>query len=242
MAITFVLIHGGWHDGSCWDQTVSYLEAAGHRAHAPTMAGHGAEGGKAVSIADCVESVATYITERGLDDFVLVGHSISGIIIAKVAELMPERVQRLVFQNAYVLKDGESVYDLLPAPLQQMLDRRRALSPTAEVSLDFDTFQQLFINDADFETAKAAFAQLTPGTINRQYEEVDMKIFNSLDIPASYVHCADDLTMAAADWRWHPDMTGRLRNPRVVEIRGSHEVCFSNPKVLAEALIQAALP
>lgn len=242
MAINFLLIHGGWHDGSCWDRTISHLEAAGHGAHAPTMAGHGAEGGKPVDIADCVESVATYITERSLDNFVLVGHSISGIIISKVAELMPERVRRLVFQNAYVLEDGESVYDLLPAPLQQMLDELRAGSPTAQVSLDFDTFRKLFINDADLETAKSAFSQLTPGTINRQYEKMDMKVFNSLDIPTSYVHCTDDLTMAAADWRWHPDMTGRLRNPRVVEIPGSHEVCFSNPKVLAEALIEAALP
>ena len=94
MAIDFVLIHGGWHDGSCWDQTVSHLEAAGHRAYAPTMAGHGVEGGKAVTIANCVESVAAYITEHDLNDFVLVGHSISGIIISKTAELMPDRVRR----------------------------------------------------------------------------------------------------------------------------------------------------
>jgi pimeloyl-ACP methyl ester carboxylesterase len=123
-----------------------------------------------------------------------------------------------------------------------MLDGLHADSPTAEVSLDFDTFRQIFINDADLATAKAAFSQLTPGTINRQYEKMDMKVFAGLQIPTSYVHCTDDLTMASADWRWHPDMTARLGNPRVIEIPGSHEICFSNPEVLAQALIDAASP
>jgi pimeloyl-ACP methyl ester carboxylesterase len=242
VALKFLLIHGGWHDGSCWDDTAACLEVAGHAVFAPTLAGHGAEGGKAVTIGDCVDSVITYINEHDLDDFVLVGHSISGVVIAKVAEQVPERVQRLIFQNAYVLEDGQSVYDLLPAPLQQMLDRLRKDSPAAQVTIDFDIFQQMFINDADIDTAKAAFEKLCPGTINRQLEKMDMKVFAGLDIPTSYVHCTDDLTMAAADWSWHPDMTGRLNNPRVIEIPGSHEVCFSNPKVLAAALIEAALP
>ncbi len=240
MSTTFVLVHGGWHDGSCWERTIAYLQAAGHRAYAPTLAGHGVAGGEAVTLGNCVASVLNYITERRLDDFVLVGHSIAGIVIAKVAEQCPERVRRLVFQNAYVLRDGESVYDLLPASLQQMLDGLHAASPTAEVSLDFETFRNVFINDADDETAKWAFSQLCPGTINRQYEKVEMKRFHTLDIPISYIHCTDDVTMASADWRWHPDMTGRLRDPRVIEIPGSHEVCFSNPRRLAEALIEAS--
>jgi len=242
MSTTFVLVHGGWHDGSCWERTIAHLQAAGHRAYAPTMAGHGAAGGEAVTLGNCVASVLTYIAEHRLDDFVLVGHSIAGVVIAKVAEQCPERVRCLVFQNAYVLRDGECVYDLLPASLQQMLDGLHATSPTAEVSLDFETFRNVFINDADDETAKWAFSQLSPGTINRQYEKVAMKRFHTLDIPTSYIHCTDDVTMAAADWRWHPDMTARLRDPRVIEIPGSHEVCFSNPKRLADALIQAAAP
>lgn len=242
MSLDFLLVHGGWQDGSCWDGTAAYLTADGHRVHAPTMAGHGDDGGNAVTIADCVASVSDYIHANQLEDFVLVGHSISGIVIAKLAEQMPDRVRRLVFQNAYVLRDGESVYDLLPAAIQRMLAELAQQSPTAKVALDFETFHQMFINDAGLETARAAFSKLCAGTINRQLERVQLKTFFDLPIPASYLHCMDDLTMVEADWSWHPDMSGRLRNPRIVEIPGSHEVCFSNPEVLARGLVEAARP
>ncbi|WP_228013029.1 alpha/beta fold hydrolase [Nostoc edaphicum] len=38
---TFVLVHGSWHDGSAWQAVIDQLEAKGHHAFAPTIAGHG---------------------------------------------------------------------------------------------------------------------------------------------------------------------------------------------------------
>jgi len=188
-----------------------------------------------------VASVADYIVERDLQDFVLVGHSIAGVVIPKVAELIPKRVRRLVFQNAFVLRDGESVYDLMPAPLQKRMRQERGGSGSAEITLDFDTFHQVFINDADEATARSAHARLKPMTALLQFEKIEMETFYELDIPTSFINFTDDVTMQYADWRWHPDMSGRLKNPRVIEKRGSHEVCFSNPRMLAEALIEAAV-
>ncbi|MCW2620092.1 MAG: putative hydrolase or acyltransferase of alpha/beta superfamily, partial [Modestobacter sp.] len=36
---TFVLVHGAWHGGWCWDRVVPLLRAAGHEVHAPTLTG-----------------------------------------------------------------------------------------------------------------------------------------------------------------------------------------------------------
>ena len=38
--LTFVLIHGAWHDGSCWDEVAAHLRNGGHVVHAPTIAGN----------------------------------------------------------------------------------------------------------------------------------------------------------------------------------------------------------
>ncbi|MFD1490412.1 alpha/beta fold hydrolase [Ancylobacter vacuolatus] len=38
---TFVLIHGAWHGGWCWDRVAPLLEVAGHRVAAPTLSGLG---------------------------------------------------------------------------------------------------------------------------------------------------------------------------------------------------------
>ena len=35
----FLLIHGAWHGGWCWDRVVPLLEGAGHKTHAPTLSG-----------------------------------------------------------------------------------------------------------------------------------------------------------------------------------------------------------
>ena len=36
---TFVLIHGAWHGGWCWERVAPLLRAAGHAVHTPTLTG-----------------------------------------------------------------------------------------------------------------------------------------------------------------------------------------------------------
>lgn len=111
---TFVLVHGSWHDGSAWEPVIRHLEGKGHRAFAPTMAGHGKGADKRVTHARCTQSIVDFIVSRNLTDVVLVGHSFGGTIIAKVAEAIPDRLRRLVFWNAFVLRDGHCLNDEVP--------------------------------------------------------------------------------------------------------------------------------
>jgi pimeloyl-ACP methyl ester carboxylesterase len=38
---TYLLVHGAWHSGECWNRVAAPLTAAGHRVFAPTLTGHG---------------------------------------------------------------------------------------------------------------------------------------------------------------------------------------------------------
>ena len=111
---TYVLVHGACHDGSAFDRVVERLRQQGHTAYAPTVAGHGKDVDKRVTHAESTQSVLDFITSRELTDFVLLGHSYGGTIIAKVAEAIPERVRRLVFFSALVPNDGETILELFP--------------------------------------------------------------------------------------------------------------------------------
>ena len=105
MGETFVLIHGTWHGGWAWDAVVRELSGKGHRAHAPTLAGHGpGVARQGITHQDCVASVVAYIDQQGLGDVILVGHSFGGTVVQKVAELLPGRIRRTVFLDALVLK------------------------------------------------------------------------------------------------------------------------------------------
>jgi len=119
----FVLVHGAWHDGSAWDAVICRLEGKGHKAFAPTVAGHGKGARKVdrfavtrinVTHPDCTRSLVESITGNSLSDIIFVGHSFGGMLISKVAEAVPERIRRVVFQNAFVLRDGMSLLDEVP--------------------------------------------------------------------------------------------------------------------------------
>lgn len=235
----FVLVHGAWHDGSAWDQTVRHLEGKGHKAFAPTMAGHGKSAPRNVNHAQCTDSIVQWIVDRGLSDFVLVGHSFGGTVVCKVAEKVPQKTRRLVFLNAFVLKDGDSLVDEVPPAHAALYDQLSAESPDQSVMIPFPIWRESFVNDADLEMAKWTFSQLSPEPYQPCKDRLDLKKFYSLDTPRSFINCTEDIALPPGELGWHPRMSGRLGVYRLVQMPGSHEVIYTNPLLLAQKIIEA---
>ncbi len=72
--------------------------------------------------AEAAQSAVDYIVQNELSDFVLLGHSYGGFIISKMAEALPDRIRRLVYWNAFVLMDAESIESVSPPPYKEMMD------------------------------------------------------------------------------------------------------------------------
>ena len=238
---TFVLVHGSWHDGFAWQAVIDQLEAKRHHAFAPTIAGHGKDVNKNVNHAQCTQSIVDYIVNKDLNDIVLVGHSFGGTIIAKVAEAISNRIRRLIFFNAFVLNDGESINDNTPPHSQALSDQLARQSDDHTVMLPFEIWREAFINDADLELARSSYTQLSPEPYQPWLDKLDLKQFYSLPIPKSYRYCTEDNVLPQGDWGWHPKMSSCLGLFRFVQMPGSHEVMFSNPVGLAEKMIAAGL-
>jgi pimeloyl-ACP methyl ester carboxylesterase len=235
----FVLVHGAWHDGSAWAATVRHLSEQGHAALAPTMAGHGKGARREVTHADCTRSIVEAILAASLTDVVLVGHSFGGTVIAKVAEAIPEKIRRLVFFSAFVLRDGKSLCDEIPPETAEAFAQMAAASPDNAFLLPFPVWRETFINDADLALAQQAYDTLSPEPYEPLRERLDLKKFYSLSLPTSYIHCTEDTALPPGEWGWHPRMSGRLGLHRFVQMPGSHEVMVTNPRGLAEKLIEA---
>jgi pimeloyl-ACP methyl ester carboxylesterase len=236
---TFVLVHGSWHDGSAWAPVIRRLESQGHTAYGPTMAGHGKGSDKRVNHAQCTQSIVDFILAKNLMEIVLVGHSFGGTIIAKVAEKIPERIRRLVFWNAFVLRDGHCLNDEIPPYFTQMFDELARQSPDGAVMVPFPIWREAFINDADLALAQSTYAGLSPEPYLPFTEKLDMKKFYSLQIPKSYLNCTEDCALPHGEWGWHPRMSGRLGLFRLVQMPGSHETIFTNPTGLADKILEA---
>ncbi len=236
---TFVLVHGSWHDGNCWDRTAAHLRAAGHIVFTPTIAGHGPGADRRVSHADCTQSVVDAILAEGLEDIVLVGHSYGGTIISKAAEAIAGRLRRLVYQNAFVPLDGNSLDDETPPHYRELFARLAAERAEESVMLPFPVWRDAFINDADLALARSTYEYLTPEPYRPFVDKLDLAKFYRLDVPRSYINFTEDIALPAGEWGWHPRMSNRLGLYRLVQKPGSHEVMFTNPGLLATAIVEA---
>ncbi len=239
MSKTFVLIHGTWHGGWAWQAVIRQLEARGHRAYAPTLAGH-SPGDKRVGIThqDCVDSVVSYIRQHDLQDVILVGHSFGGAVISKVVEYLPSRIKRLIFLDAFVLDDNESVYDNLPDVLIELLNQLAQSSLDNTTLLPWEVWRDHFIQDASEGVARALWEQLAPSPNEPNVEKLSLKTFYSLDVPKSYIASRQDLTLPPGSF--HPRMSSRRGAFKLVEMDGSHEVMFTRPAELADKIIEAS--
>ena len=118
---TFVLVHGAWHGGWCWSRVAARLRAGGHTVWTPTLTGvgervHLAHAG--IDLETHIADVLSVIGAEELDGIVLCGHSYGGMVITGVADRATERVRSLVYLDAFVPEDGQSLLSLQPAERQ----------------------------------------------------------------------------------------------------------------------------
>lgn len=111
---TFVLIHGASHGGWCYDRVAAILRSQGHRVFAPTLAGLAERvsmDARHINLTTHIDEVVALFEQEDLRDVVLCGHSYGGMVIAGVADRIPDRISNLVFLDAVVPEDGKSMND-----------------------------------------------------------------------------------------------------------------------------------
>jgi pimeloyl-ACP methyl ester carboxylesterase len=111
-----VFVHGALHDHSVWILQSRYLAHHGHCVMAVDLPGHGRTPGPALSVEQSGQWLADLILASGLQQVMLVGHSMGSLIALEAGSLLGERVRRLVMVGtAYPMK-------VSPALLQMSLD------------------------------------------------------------------------------------------------------------------------
>jgi pimeloyl-ACP methyl ester carboxylesterase len=112
---TYVLVHGAWGGSYGWRKVRPLLQQAGHEVFTPSLTGLGERAHLAtpeVNLTTHIQDVANAIWYEDLSDVILVGHSYGGMVVTGVADRMPERIEHLVYLDAFLPADGQSLYDM----------------------------------------------------------------------------------------------------------------------------------
>ena len=105
---TYVLVAGAYGGAWLWRRVAQLLAAAGHEAFPTSLTGMGERVHLAhpdIDLDTFTQDVVNVIEYGELENIVLVGFSYGGMVVAGVAELVPEKIEHLVFLDAYVPQD-----------------------------------------------------------------------------------------------------------------------------------------
>lgn len=219
---TFVIVHGMWSGGWYFQPVARALRAAGHEVYTPTLTGIGERehlGTPATSLDTHVQDIVGVLEFEGLQEVTLVGYSYGGVVVTGVAERVPERISQIVYLDAWIPRDGESVFDLIPtqAPLFEEIARERG--------------------DGWRIPRDPPQARRTPHPLATLKQPLTLRSERAAAIPRTYVlftrnslyHAPVMAKMAAA---------ARESGWRVLELTADHSAPETHPSELADLLLE----
>jgi len=234
---TYILVHGAWHGAWAWKYVTPLLEAQGHHVLAIDLPSHGADSTPVVTIGlhDYVQKIIEAVGTQSRK-VILVGHSMGGIPISQAAEALgAEKVAKLVFLDAFMPQNGESVQSLaalaLPAnPPFEAAFRIEDMGQT--VALNPTLLQNSFYHDCSQTDIDFALANLTKEPLAVLGTPVQLSDGIYGKIPKYYILCTQ-----SRDSDKTP-LTTRVATEKIYKLDSSHSPFFSMPDQLAAILLE----
>ncbi|RMB82463.1 alpha/beta fold hydrolase [Streptomyces shenzhenensis] len=240
-AKTYVLVHGAWHSGRAWDRVVPLLTLAGHRVFASSLTGHGEKEhllGPDVGLDTHVADVVAVLVEDDLTDVTLVGHSYAGMVISAVANQVPDRIAGLVYVDAMVPADGETVLDVMPLT-QHLIDAAAAsdapwrIPPMPEGPAPMGLFG--VTDPADMAWLRTMLSDESVRCF-QQPVRLDNPAMDT--IPRTHIHCVGS-TAPGVTRRPVPPVQPNGTPSQVWELRSGHDCMVTAPEELTELLLKS---
>jgi pimeloyl-ACP methyl ester carboxylesterase len=233
---TYVLVHGMSHGAWAWAPLAARLTRAGHRVIAMDLPGHGrrAHERARATVDRYAAAVADAMTLSGAHDAVVVGHSMGGVVIPKVAERVPARVRRLVFLAAVVLPPDGSLFQTQLAPAARAMLRGLARAGGGAVQYPASLEWSRWMSDMPQGDARVvdALGRLTPQPFTPWTERVDSRRFFAMRVPCTYIRCLRDQAVTPARAAEYATRLG----VEPIDMDCAHNPMMSAPDALAKIL------
>ncbi|KIO78724.1 esterase [Pedobacter lusitanus] len=229
----FVLVHGAFHGGWCWQKVSKQLREKGDIVYTPTLSGLGAHKNTLNSQIDLnthITDIVNLIVTEDLYNVILVGHSYAGAVIAGVADRIPERLSKLVFLDAMLMKNGQSALDVSPEDIRLNFIKS-AMQFDKGLSLPFLTAGFFGITSA--HDIKWVNERLTNQPFRTFTQPLTLKHPYGNHLPLIYIACTNPELRAI---RPFTDETKNNQDWKYLELKTGHDAMITMPVELAGML------
>lgn len=219
---TIVIVHGAWGGSWAFRRVDELLRQKGFNVYRPQLTGLGERvhlSRPDIGLSTHIDDVVNTILFEDLHDITLVGHSYGGMVITGVADRVPDRIHRLVYLDAFVPNDGESVMSFQGS-------RGDWLKPM----IKGDFIVPLWVK------ADQPPPHDVPQSLKTFTEPISLKNKAALKLTATYI-----LTVAAGkeakdDDFWPQAQRAKERGWPVLQLTADHNAQWSVPEALVEML------
>lgn len=151
---TFVIVHGAWSAPYAWESVKSKLEAQGQKVVVVQLNGHGSDKTPFNTIhLDTYRDRVIHVIDSLKTKVILCGHSMGGMVITEVAEKIPTKIEKLVYVNAFLPGNNQSLLDLANTDAESLLGKSIIkLEGGITLDLPHDKITDIFIQDGSAAT------------------------------------------------------------------------------------------
>jgi pimeloyl-ACP methyl ester carboxylesterase len=219
---TIVIVHGAWGGSWAFRKVEALLREKGFNVYRPQLTGLGERVHLArpdIGLSTHIDDVVNTILFEDLHDIILMGHSYGGMVITGVADRVPDRIRRLVYVDAFVPNDGESVMGITGTRgdwLKPMIKGDYIVPPWVK---------------PDQPPPKDV-----PQPLKTFTESILLKNKAGLKVPATYILTVDAGKEAKDDDFWPQAQRARERGWPVEQLKADHNAQWSAPEALVEML------
>jgi pimeloyl-ACP methyl ester carboxylesterase len=233
-ATPIVLVHGAWMGAWAYNDVAERIRAEGGSVEAVELPAHGADNTPIAEVSlDTYVAAVNAAIDRAGKPVMLVGHSMAGVVITRVAEEHPENINELVYLAAYMPADGQSLFDLAST------DETSHVGPALQIDeengtggLPADQLGDIFCADcteemiallADKYRDEPLGPLATPVTVTERWQSV----------AKTYIFTTED---NAVTYDLQQRMTADVELNESITMETSHSPFLSDPDGVVEAL------
>ncbi len=237
----YILIHGAWEESRAWDDVLPVLQQNGHTVTAIDLPGNGKNKQPIpqVTMASYIQTVVNVIKQ--LDhQIILVGHSMTGAVISQVAEQIPEKIERLIYVAAFLLKNGGSVLEAMQSDAEgEFLPEIVFSDDQTYATVPEQALRSIGFHDVEETVIQRVLPLMTEQQATEPFmAKVVVSEENFGSVPKTYIRTTIDKVTSPA---LQDTMIANWGVETVHDLESGHFPAFSVPEKLAGLMLQRKL-